>query len=182
MDGAGSRHLSLKSNLLLRKGSKMLALGRRSATTAVLCLGLSAAVTAPAGAAPARTWTDVQHNVTLATEFFPDDICGERPSYETWTNKVQVNHLTERPDGSFTFVDFETSLIAVDYVDPNIRDTTFRWTETFTINLTRGGTYINTTTFRQSDGTLTLRARYHLTVVNGVPKIEREASFVDGCP
>jgi hypothetical protein len=35
---------------------------------------------------------------------------------------------------------------------------------------------------RQSDGTLTIRGRYHLTVVDGVPKVEREALFVDGCP
>jgi hypothetical protein len=161
----------------------MRAIGRRAAISAVVCLGLTGAGTAPASAAPAQTWTDVQHNVTLATEFFPDDICGPRASYETWTNKTQLTHLTVLPDGSgYHFIDFETSIIAVDYVDPTIPDTTFKWTETFGVHLTPGGTYTETTTLRQSDGTLTIRARYHLTVVDGEPKIEREASYVSGCP
>lgn len=155
---------------------------QRAAVATALVFGLSAAVSPSASAARAEVWTDVQHNVTLPTEFFPDDVCGERASFETWTNKTQVNHLTAHGDGSFHFVDFETGVIEVDYVDPAIPDVTFKRTESFSVNLTPGGTYTETTTMRQSDGTLTIRYQYHLTVVDGEPKIEREAFMYDGCP
>lgn len=70
----------------------------------------------------------------------------------------------------------------MDYVDPDIPDVTFKRTESFSVNLTPGGTYTEITAMRQSDGTLTIRYQYHLTVVDGEPKIEREAFIFDGCP
>ena len=66
------------------------------------------------------------------------------PSFEAWVNTVEANHLTARDDRSFHFVDFETGYIHVDYVDPAIPDVTQRRTETFTVNLTPGGTYTET--------------------------------------
>jgi hypothetical protein len=149
---------------------------------AAMIAGTALAGAAPAQAAPAQTWTSVQHDVVLPTEFFPDDICGPRASYEDWTNTTQVEHLTVRPDGSFMFMDFETGYIDVDYVDPAIPDTRFKRTETFTINLTPGDTFVETSTMRQSDGELTIRVQYHLTLVNGVPVVSREVTIVSGCP
>lgn len=155
-----------------------------------LAAGLVVALTAvgAAGAAkPTETWTVVEHDVTLPPEFYPADpngLCGPFPAvWERVTNTVQVNHLTARPDGSFVFTDFETGFLVVDYVDPAIPDETYRRTETFTVNMTPGETLVVSSTFRQAHTTVkfTIRAYYHLTVVNGVPKIERDVMYVRGC-
>ena len=98
-------------------------------TLAVLALaGVLAAVVPPAADARPEVFTTVEHNVTLGSEFFPDDICGPRAVTETVTNKVQVNHVTANADGSFHVVDFETGTVVADYVDPAILDQTFRRT------------------------------------------------------
>ena len=131
---------------------------------------------------PPEVFTIVEHDVTLASEFFPDDACGPRAVTETVTNKVQVNHLTARADGSFHFVDFETGFLFADYVDPTIPDQTFRRTNTEAFNLTPGGTFIQTETLQQFDATLRITSRVHLTVVDGEPKVEREVFIVRGCP
>jgi hypothetical protein len=86
-----------------------------------VALGLWALLPSAAAASP-EVFTTVEHNVTLASEFFPDDICGPRAVTETVTNKVQVNHLTANADGGFHFVDFETGTLFSDYVDPAIPD------------------------------------------------------------
>jgi hypothetical protein len=94
-------------------------------------LALGALAVAPsAAAAPPQVFTTVEHNVTLASVFFPDDACGPRAVTETVTNKVQANHVTENADGSFHVVDFETGTLVADYVDPAIPDQTFRRTNT----------------------------------------------------
>jgi hypothetical protein len=124
----------------------------------------------------------VEHNVTLPTQFFPDDICGLRASFETATYKTMITKITEDANGGFHVVDFETGSIAVDYVDPVLKDTTFRITNTFHFNLTPGGTETVTETLRQSDGELFIRYQYHLTVVRGEPKVEREVQLAPGCP
>ena len=127
-------------------------------------------------------FTTVEHNVTHAPEFFPDDACGARAVTETVTNDVQVNHLTANADGSFHFVDFETGTLVADYVDPTIPDQTFRRTNTEVFNLTPGGTFTHTETLQQFDATLRITFRTHLTVVDGEPKVEREVMIVRGCP
>lgn len=132
-------------------------------------------------AAQAEVWTIVERNVTTS-QSFPDDICGARAVTETLTNRVQVNHLTANSDGSFHFVDFETGTLVADYEDPNIPDQTFRRTNTEVFNLSPGGTFTATETLHQSDGTLSIRSVYHLTVVNGQPVVEKEAGLVRGCP
>jgi hypothetical protein len=158
---------------------------RRRAGLTITVLILTAAallVAAPvAGAAPPETWTVVLHNVTTS-QSFPDDICGLRATTETLTNTTEVQHLTANGDGSFHFVDFETGILFVDYVDPAIPDETRRRTEAFEINLTPGGTYTETTTFRDAGAVLQIRSTYHLTVVDGTPKVEHFVGFVRGCP
>jgi hypothetical protein len=158
----------------------------RVVTRIFLCLLTSAGLIlfAP-GVGTARApevWTTVQHNVTLASEYFPDDICGARAVTETVTNRTQVNHLTAHDDGSFHFVDFETGTLVADYEDPSIPDQTFRRTNTEAFNLTPGGTFTATEALYQSDGTLTIKATYHLTVVNGEPVVEKDMTLVRGCP
>jgi hypothetical protein len=146
-----------------------------------LALGLWVVVPAAVAAAP-NVFTIVERNVTHASEFFPDDACGARAVTETVTNKVQVTHLTEKADGSFHFVDFETGTVVADYVDPAIPDQTFRRTNTEVFNLTPGGTFTHTDVLPQFDATLRITFRAHLTLVGGEPKVEREVMIVRGCP
>ena len=147
-----------------------------------LALGVVAlAVPSAAGARP-FVGTVVEHDVTLASEFFPDDICGPRAVTETVTNTVQVNHLTENENGSFHFVDFETGFLFADYVDPSIPDQTMRRTNTEAVNLTPGGTFTTTETSQQFDSTLRITSKFHLTVVKGEPKVERDVTVARGCP
>jgi hypothetical protein len=148
----------------------------------VVALGVLLALPSVAGAKPEFVFTVVEHNVTLDSEFFPDDICGPRAVTETVTNTVQVNHLTENEDGSFHFVDFETGFLFADYVDPTIPDETFRRTNSESINLTPGGTFTTTETSQQFSATLRIISTFHLTIVDGEPKVERETMLVRGCP
>ena len=153
---------------------------RRVCVSAVAVLTL--ALTPSLAAASPEVWTTVEHDVTLASESFPDDICGPRAVTETVTNTVQTNHLTANADGSFHFVDVETGTLVADYVDPAIPDQTFRRTDTEVFNLTPGGTFTTTEAFRQADATLQIRSTYHLTLVSGEPKVEHFVGFVRGCP
>jgi hypothetical protein len=145
---------------------------------------IALAAPAAAGAQP-EVFTQVDHDVTLASEFFPDnpdDICGGRAVTETVTNEVQVDHLTANEDGSFHFVDFETGTLVADYVDPSIPDQTMRRTNTEVFNLTPGGTFTHTETISQFDSTIRITATVHLTIVDGEPKVAREVTMVRGCP
>src|SRR3954451_8056391 len=114
----------------MRRSSGLLA----SVITSVLGI-LALAMPAGAAAQP-EVFTTIKHNVTLASESFPDDICGSRAVTETVTNTVQVNHLTANDDGSFHFVDFETGVLVADYANPGIPDQTFRRINTEVVNLT----------------------------------------------
>jgi len=139
------------------------------------------AVPTSAAEAP-EVFTVVEHDVTLASEFFPDDICGPRAVTETVTNTVQVNHLAANDDGSFHFIDFETGFVHSDFVDPSIPDTTLRRTNTEAFNLTPGGTFTATETIQVFDATLRIISAFHLTIVRDEPKVEREITLVRGCP
>jgi hypothetical protein len=155
---------------------------RRVAPVFSLALGLLAlAVPARAAASP-EVFTVVEHDVTLASEFFPDDICGPRAVTETVTNELQLDHLTANKDGSFHFVDFETGFLFADYDDPAIPDETFRRTNSETFNLTPGGTFTHTETLQQFSSTLRIIDAFHLTEVNGEPKVEHQVTLVRGCP
>jgi hypothetical protein len=144
-------------------------------------LGVLLALPSGAAASP-FVFTEVEHNVTLASEHFPDDICGARAVTETVTNTVQVNHLTENEDGSFHFVDFETGYLFADYDDPAIPDETFRRTNSESFNLTPGGTFTTTETIQQFSATLRIIGAFHLTEVKGEPKVEHQITLVRGCP
>jgi hypothetical protein len=157
---------------------------RRAILSFLLMMGVLAFGASSAAAEPPMVFTFVDHNVTLESEHFPDD--PDDPCVaavtETVTNTVQVNHLTENADGSFHFVDFETGFLFADYDDPAIPDQTFRRTNTEEFNLAPGGTFVHTETLQQFDATVRITFRSHLTVVSGVPKVDREVMIVRGCP
>jgi hypothetical protein len=140
------------------------------------------ALPAGAGASP-LVFTVVEHNTPPVSEHFPDDICGARAVTETVTNTAQVNHLTENEDGSFHFVDFETGFLFADYDDPAIPDETFRRTNSESFNLTPGGTFTTTQTTQQFSATMRIIDAFHLTIVDGEPKVEHQVFLVrGGCP
>jgi hypothetical protein len=145
-------------------------------------LGVLALAVPASAAGPPEVFTTVEHDVTLASEFFPDDIYGPCAVTETATNTVQVNHLTANDDGSFHFIEFETGFVYSDFVDPSIPDTTLRRTNTEAFNLTPGGTFTATETIQVFDATLRIISAFHLTVADGEPKVERELTLVRGCP
>jgi hypothetical protein len=147
----------------------------------VVAVGVLLALPSGAGASP-LVFTVVEHNTPPVSEHFPDDICGARAVTETVTNIVQVNHLTENEDGSFHFVDFETGFLFADYDDPAIPDETFRRTNSESFNLTLGGTFTATETIQQFSATLRIIDAFHLTEVNGEPKVEHQITLVRGCP
>jgi hypothetical protein len=157
----------------------------QSAQSGIVLLTVTAASTVLS--APAYAASDnVDHGAAqhhAAGRLLPDDICGPGASYQSWVNTVEVNHLTARYIGSFHFVDFETGYIHVDFVDPATPDVTQSRTETFNVNLTPGGTYTETSTYRQRDGNdLIIRFSCTLIIVDGVPRVEWEAFFLSGCP
>jgi hypothetical protein len=144
----------------------------------IVAVGVLLALPSGAGASP-LVFTVVEHNVTLASEHFDD--CGGVT--ETVTNTVQVNHLTENEDGSFHFVDFETGFLFADYEDPAIPDETFRRTNSESFNLTPGGTFTTTETTAQFSATTRIIDAFHLTIVDGEPKVEHQVFLVrGGCP
>jgi hypothetical protein len=143
-------------------------------------LGAMLAVLVPSAARGAPVV--VEHDVTTA-EFFPDDICGPRAVFETTVYTTSFRRITESADGTrFQILDLEVGTVFHDFVDPSIPDVTTRIKNTFTFNITPGGTWTETETFRQSDGTLTITFRFHFTAVDGVPKVVKEVFAVSGCP
>jgi hypothetical protein len=94
-----------------------------------------------------------------------------------------MNHLTQLPDGSFAFTDFETGTIFVDFDEPSIPDSSSQFTNIFQKNLTRGETLVVTETFHQCFETdLRVSYRLHLTEVDGTPRVSKEIIKVTGCP
>lgn len=128
-------------------------------------------------ASPVETWTIIERNVTSEPQFFEDELCGRGGITETFVNKLQMQHLTANTDGTFHFVDFETGHVVVDFDDPAYDDIIFRNTETFHANLSPGETLTIHENLRQSDGDITFVGRYHLTVVNGGPVVERQVEL-----
>lgn len=146
----------------------------------IIVLGAMFALLVPSAARGAPVL--VEHHVTT-TEFFPDDICGPRAVFETTVYTTSFLRITESADGTrFQIVDFEVGSVFHDFVDPSIPDITTRIKNTFTFNITPGGTWTQTETFRQSDGTLTITFRFHFTAVNDVVKVVKEVFSVSGCP
>jgi hypothetical protein len=138
-------------------------------------------LTGPAAAAPVEAWTEVHHDVTF-TATWPDDICGLRANTTTYTRKVEQVHLTRRADDTFSYHDVAAVTYVSDYVDPALPDLSGRLTEVNHFVLTPGETFLATTTYHDFFGDIRIFYRYHLTIVNDRPVVEREVDEVTGCP
>ena len=135
----------------------------------------------PANAGRTTTWTNVLHNVVF-TVAYPDDICGPRANVTTYDRTVELQHLTQRSDGSFEFQYTAAVTYFSDFVDPAIPDVSGRLTEVNHAVLTAGETFIQSTTFHDYLGDVRIRYRLHLTIVDGRPVVDREFNDVSGCP
>jgi hypothetical protein len=148
---------------------------------AVLIALVVAAVPAPASAST-TTSTVVIHGLTF-TEFFQDGLCGPEPQYVTFTFDTEVTHTTEHADGSFSFVDVNTGTYHVDFVDPALPDVDSRQVGAFHITLTPGGTQVVSLAFHDFPTGVMIWQRFHLTVVDGNPVVERFIEKVEpACP
>jgi hypothetical protein len=140
------------------------------------------AVASPADAAATR-FTVVDHGTTF-TEFFPDDICGDRASTTTFVRTVEQVHLTRMPDGGFSYHDVTVFTYHADYVDPTLPDLDGRGTEVNSFVLTPGdNTFINTVAYHDFFGDVRIHERAHLTELrDGTVVVDREILDVTGCP
>jgi hypothetical protein len=134
-----------------------------------------------AATAGASTSTVVVHDLTF-TEFFPDDICGPRASNVTFEIRTNVKHLTQHPDGSFSYQETSTLTYHVDFVDPTLTDQDSQSTESFHVTLTPGGTQIVSDQFHDYPTGIRITFHLHVTVVDGNTVVDREIFSVTGCP
>jgi hypothetical protein len=137
------------------------------------------AVALPADASDARTV--VTHGFTH-TEFFPDDICGERASTVTFTETLSQWKFVERADGTWSYRDVAVVTYDVDFVDPELSDYSGRLTEANHYILTPGDTLVVANTFHDFGGDLRIWERLNLKVVKGDVVVDREIIKVAGCP
>ena len=134
-----------------------------------------------ATSAGASNNTLVIHGTTF-TEFFPDDICGPRASFVTFTIQTEVTHFTQSPDGTFNFLDVLTGTYHVDFVDPTLADQDSQQTQALHIALTPGGVNVATIQFHDHPTGLRIWEHLVLTVVNGNVIVDRDIFGVTGCP
>ena len=150
-------------------------------------LGVLAALTGVGAAQAAYTETTVVHGATH-TETFDGDICTElgdpasRVNTVVFTLRTETTHVTARPDGSFSFTFIETGTYTVDFEDPALADQTSQFTGTQHFTLTPGGTEVTSVTWHDFPTGLRIWVRFHATVVNGEPVVERKIQKVTGCP
>jgi hypothetical protein len=114
-------------------------------------------------------------------DYYSSDICGDRASWVTTSLRTTVDHLTER-DGSYAFHYLETGTYHVDFDDPTLADQDSQFTGSNTVVLTLGETVVVASTWHDFPTGLQIWERYHLTIVNGQPVIERYVLIVTGCP
>lgn len=150
------------------------------ASAAVLVGSTGAA--SPAAAA-ATSFTVVDHGTTF-TEFFPDDICGDRASTTTFVRTVEQVHLTRMPDGTFSYHDVAVFTYTADYVDPALPTLRGRGTEVNHYVLTPGENVFNVrTTFHDFFGDVQIHYTNRYTVLaDGTVVVDSEILDVTGCP
>ena len=143
-------------------------------TTAI---GAGAAIAAP----PEQNFTTVVRGTTY-TQFFPDDICGPRAAYVTFTFRPTVFHLTQRQDGSLVFTGTDGGTYHSDFVDPTLKDLDGQFRSTVNEVVTRSGNEIVTFSLHDFMDGIKVWNRFHGTFANGEVKVEREVTKVTGCP
>ncbi len=150
-----------------------------------LAAGLATAVVITSGttswAAPSDGRTVVDHDVTYS-EYFDGDICGLAANLTTWTAQTAQQQFLQRQDGSWLYREVSVVTYTSDYVDPSLPDLTGRLTEVNHYNLTPGDTFVASEPFHDFFGDVKIWWRYHLTVVDGEPVVERFIVDWVGCP
>lgn len=144
---------------------------------------ITASVLVPsiANAATGST-TTVNHRQTETVQY-PDDICGARSNTTTYTRTVEVEHFNERANGTWTYHFTDVVTYLSDFDDPTIADETGRLTEVGTFVLVSGDNFTQTLTFHDHLGKeIRIYERAHLTIVRGLPVIDRFVSGFTGCP
>jgi hypothetical protein len=135
----------------------------------------------PASAAPVGSPTIVTHGETF-TVSWDDDICGLRANTTTYHRKIEQVQFFERSDGTFVYRDVAVVTYESDYVDPALPDLSGRLTEVNHFVLTPGEVFVAVTTYHDFFGDIRIFYRFHVTVKDGEPVVEREIYKVTGCP
>ena len=145
--------------------------------TLLATLGL----TANAGlAAAAVTHTHTSERNVVSTEYFPDDICGPRAGWTTFTSsdKLVVTDLGDSVHVTFT----EHGTYVTDFDDPAIADYASSFTGAVQFNLTRGGTITLSNQWRDFPGTIQIHEHITFVQVGDDIRIDRDELTVTGCP
>ena len=147
-----------------------------AAATAALAFLLSVG---PATRA-ATSFTLVAHGDT-GSAYYSEDVCGPRASWVATAFRTTVDHLTQRDD-SFTFHFLETGTYHVDFEDSSLADQDSQFTGSSTVVLTPGQAVVVANTWHDFPTGLKIWERFHLTLVDGLPVVERYVLKVTGCP
>jgi hypothetical protein len=117
----------------------------------------------------------------VSTEYHSEDICGPRAG---WTTAVGTTtwQYTELPDGSLNFSFVETGTYHTDFDDPSIPSYDSHFTGAQHGTITRGGTEIFTSQWRDFPGSITIHEQVLFVQVGDEVKIDRDELRVDGCP
>jgi hypothetical protein len=154
----------------------------RIGSAALAVIGALAWWSFPSAANAADQQPTVTHN-EVETVHYADDICGPRENDTTYTRKVVIERLADAADGSFWYHYTARVDYISDFVDPTIPDARGSLTEVIAFNLTPGGVAIGTGTFHDYLGEdIRIYERFHLTVIDGEPVVDRSISGVEGCP
>ena len=148
-----------------------------------LVIATAASLAALAGIGPtsaANGYTLVSHGDT-GSAYYASDICGARASWVTTTLRTTVDHVTQRGD-SFVFHYLETGTYHVDFDDPSLADQDSQFTGSSTVALTPGQAVVVANTWHDFPTGLMIWERFHLTLVDGQPVIEKYVLKVTGCP
>ena len=150
-----------------------------------LSIGLSVLVllmsAAPAlGAGPPTHIRESGHK-EVTTVYFPDDICGPRAGWTTFTETWQF-HVVDLGD-SIHLIAPETGRYHTDFDDPSIEDVDAQWTETVSFQLTRGGTVVFSEQLHDFlGGDVRIHSQVVFVEVDGTVKVDRQIFRVEGCP
>lgn len=157
-------------------------IGRTVAVTLAAAPLLAVAGAPPATAGPAASNPTVVVHGYTHTEFFPDDICGDRASVVTFTSTVSQSRFAERADGSWSYRDVSPVSYEVNFVDPALTDYAGRLTEVNNFIFTPGETFIITNTYHDFGGDLKIWERTNFKLVNDEVIVDRFLIKVTGCP
>ena len=148
-----------------------------------LLVGVSAALVAPAAAAPgAKATTDVSHRFTFSL-LAPDDICGPNASQITFNVRNEVLHWAEAPDGRFNVQFTQTGTYHVEFLDPALPDQDSQYTDSIHHVLTPSRTEVFNEAFHDFPSGIRIWQRTHVTVLpDGRLIVERVIFEVTGCP